>query len=290
MQMMTWQRATGKHMTWQRRRITGGHLAHQIRGVTRGVVTCRGKRLAAVDALSRPGACRSLVLAGTRGASQQVSCRALVGFPGKLLLPGPCASSGHPGKLLLPGPCSLRVAFPASSSCRGLGSNTLFLDGPKRDHGESWRSPGKPYRGVLRLHVHKFGILRYPYFSTPTGAPGPGPYTVPSAVGPGPKQCTGTRGLGHTASYLRTHRAFPKWHASNAASWGEACVTWAACAGLSPAGMRHAVIKGAVRAFSISGGRRGGAVCSPNGAEARFSRRSLPTITGWGEVASHVAS
>src|SRR3954471_13176247 len=93
----------------------------------RGVVTCRGKRLAAVDALSRPGACRSPVLAGTRSASQQVSCRALVGLPGELLLPGPfassgcpgklllsgpCASSGRPGKLLLPGPCSLRVAFP----------------------------------------------------------------------------------------------------------------------------------------------------------------------------------
>src|SRR6187399_1276410 len=38
------------------------------------------------------------------------------------------------------------------------------------------------------------GVLRYPYLSTPTGAPGPGPHTVPSAVGPGPKQCTGTRG------------------------------------------------------------------------------------------------
>src|SRR3954464_574960 len=101
----------------------------------RGVVTCRGKRLAAVGALSRPGACRSPVLAGTRGASLQVSCRASVGLPSKLLLPGPCASSGRPGKLLLPGPCSLRVAFPAGSSCRGLGLNTLFLDGPRRDHG-----------------------------------------------------------------------------------------------------------------------------------------------------------
>src|SRR4051812_36234971 len=49
-----------------------------------------------------------------------------------------------------------------------------------------WRSPGKPCRMVLRLPVHKFGVLRYPYFSTPTGAPGPGPYTVPCVVGPGP--------------------------------------------------------------------------------------------------------
>src|SRR3954465_10246989 len=80
----------------------------------------------------------------------------------------------------------LRAAVPASSSCRGLAPfgrasrqaplagalclvlNTLFLDGPRRDHGEFWRSPGKPCRGVLRLPVHTFGRLRYPYFSTPT--------------------------------------------------------------------------------------------------------------------------
>src|SRR3954470_3766915 len=71
----------------------------------------------------------------------------------------------------------------------------------QRDHGGPWRSPGKPCRGVLRLPVHKFGILGYPYSSTPTGAPGPGPYTVPSVVGPGPKQGTDTRGLGHAVSY-----------------------------------------------------------------------------------------
>ena len=92
------------------------------------------------------------------------------------------------------------MAFPASSSCRGLGLSTLFLNGLQGNHGGSWRSPGKPCRGVLQLPVHEFGILGYPCSSTPTGAPGPGPYTVPSAVGPGPKQCTGTRGLGHAES------------------------------------------------------------------------------------------
>ena len=66
--------------------------------------------------------------------------------------------------------------------------------------GGSWRSPSKPCRGVLQLPVHKFGVLGYPYSSTPTGAPGPGPDTVPSAVGPGPRQGTGTRGLGHAES------------------------------------------------------------------------------------------
>src|SRR3954468_17164286 len=82
------------------------------------VVTCRGKRLAAVDVLSRPGACCSQGLAGARGAPWQGPCRAVDGLPGKLLLPGSCASSGSPGKLPLPGNCSLQVAFPASSSCR----------------------------------------------------------------------------------------------------------------------------------------------------------------------------
>src|SRR3954466_13460879 len=62
----------------------------------------------------------------------------------------------------------------------------LGLLSAKKGRGDSWRSPGKPCRMVLQLPVHKFGVLRYPYFSTPTGAPGPGPYTVPSVVGPGP--------------------------------------------------------------------------------------------------------
>ena len=66
-------------------------------------VACRGKRLAAFVVLSRPGACRSPGLAGTRGASRQVPCNVLVGLPGKLLLPGPCL----------------------------LGLNTLFLNGSK---------------------------------------------------------------------------------------------------------------------------------------------------------------
>ena len=34
MHMMTWQNATRKKMIWQRRQITGRHLAHRIRGVT----------------------------------------------------------------------------------------------------------------------------------------------------------------------------------------------------------------------------------------------------------------
>ena len=168
------------------------------------VVACRGKRLAAVVVLSRPGACRSPGLAGTQGASRQASLVCLEWPSRQAPLAGVLSL---PGKLLLPGP---GLAFPASSSCRGLGLSTLFLNGLQGNHGGSWRSPGKPCRGMLRLPVHKFGVLGYPYSSTPTGAPGPGPYTMPSAVGPGPKQCTGTRGLGHAES-----SSAPTAHAQN---------------------------------------------------------------------------
>ena len=65
---------------------------------------------------------------------------------------------------------------------------------------------------------------------------------------------------------------------------------WEACVGLSSARMRHVVVKGAVRAFPINGGRRGGATHLLNGAETWSSRHPLPTITGWGGVASHVPS
>ena len=57
------------------------------------VAACRGKRLAAGVILSGPEACRSPGLAGTRGVSRQVPWDALVGLPGKLLLPGPCLLS-----------------------------------------------------------------------------------------------------------------------------------------------------------------------------------------------------
>ena len=62
------------------------------------------------------------------------------------------------------------LAFPASSSNRGLVSwlEYFVLEWLQRSHGGSWRSPDKPCRGVLQLPVHKFGILGYPYSSTPT--------------------------------------------------------------------------------------------------------------------------
>src|SRR3954466_2746256 len=63
---------------------------------------------------------------------------------------------GRPGKLLLPGSCLLG---PASSSCRGPCLECLVF---------SWFFLGGPCRRVLQLPVHKSGVLRYPYFSTPT--------------------------------------------------------------------------------------------------------------------------
>src|SRR4051812_48591751 len=45
----------------------------------------------------------------------------------------------------------------------------LGLLSAKKGRGDPWRSHGQPCRGVPQLPVHKFGVLRHPYFSTPTG-------------------------------------------------------------------------------------------------------------------------
>src|SRR3954465_7760058 len=63
---------------------------------------------------------------------------------------------GRPGKLLLPGPCLLG---PASSSCRGLRLGCLVF---------SWRFPGRPLPQGAATARAQVGVLRYPYFSTPT--------------------------------------------------------------------------------------------------------------------------
>ena len=101
----------------------------------------RGKLLAAAVVLSRPEACRSPDLAGTQGASRQAFLVCLEWSSRQAPLAG---VSSLPGKLFLPGPW---LAFPASSSCRGLDLSTLFLNGLQGNHGGSWRSPGKPCRG-----------------------------------------------------------------------------------------------------------------------------------------------
>ena len=137
-----------------------------------------GEYLVGVVVLSSPEACRFT------GPCRDVRCIAASflkcrGWPSRQ---APLAGAfSLLGKILLPGPCLFIL-------------NALFLNGSKGIHGGLWRSSGKPCRAALQLPVHKFGILGYPYSSTPTGAPGPGPHTVPSAVGLGPKQGTGTRG------------------------------------------------------------------------------------------------
>src|SRR3954463_7097876 len=112
----------------------------------------------------------------------------------------------------------------------------------QRNYGGFWRSPGKPCRGLLRLPVHKFGVLRYPHFSTPTGAPGPGPDTVPSVVGPGPNSAWAR--VAWVALLLNSVPVAPSPGGARLSRrrGGEACevcVTWAACAGLNPAGTHH---------------------------------------------------
>src|SRR3954465_12456310 len=122
-------------------------------------MSCRTRELVAHRALPGREACRgkSLVVPWLASPASS-SCRGLV------LRAAVPASSSCRG--LAPFECASRQALLAGALCLGL--NTLFLDGPKRDHGGFWRSPGKPCHGVLRLPIHKFGVLRYPYFSTPT--------------------------------------------------------------------------------------------------------------------------
>ena len=120
--------------------------------------------------MPRQAPCRCCYLVGSGSLSLTGPRGTLVGLPGKLLLPGPCCLAGArgasrqvpwsalvglPDKLLLPG-------------ARLLGLNTLFLEWLQGSHGGPWRSSGKPCRGVLQLPVHKFGVLGYPYSSTPT--------------------------------------------------------------------------------------------------------------------------
>src|SRR3954467_774928 len=101
---------------------------------------------------------------------------------------------------------------------------------------------------VLQLPVHKLGGLRYPHFSTPTGAPGPRPHTVLSVVGPGPNSARAR--VAWVALLLNSAPVAPSPGGARLSrrSGGEACevcevcevcVTWVACAGLSRAGTRH---------------------------------------------------
>src|SRR3954467_13548248 len=153
---------------------------------------------------------------------------------------------------------------------------------------------------VLQLPVHKFGVLRYPYFSTPTGAPGPGPYTVPSVVGPGPNSARAR--VAWVALLLNFVPAAPSPGGARLSRrrGGRGVRGVRDVGGVRGAeSRRHASRRarflypgkgGETPVPSLSGGRRGGAVRRMNGVEARLSGRPLPTITGWGEVTSPVAS
>ena len=123
-----------------------------------------GWLLAAASALPRSSSCRARKLV----AHQALRC---LGWSSRQ---APLAGA------LLPCRDTLRVAA-SSLGCLGWTSRQAPLAGAlspwleyfvlewlQKNHGGSWRSPGKPCRGVLQLPVHKFGILGYPYSSTPT--------------------------------------------------------------------------------------------------------------------------
>src|SRR3954470_23414899 len=148
--------------------------------------SCRGKWLAAGVVFLCLIACQLSGLAGALGAPRRAS---LVvpgfGLPDKLLLSG--ARSSVSLYFVLGWPYMGSVV-PASSSCRGLvfsarqaplAGGLVFLARQAPLAGGSLleclvfsgRFLGRPCRRVLQLPVHKSGVLRYPYFSTPTGAP-----------------------------------------------------------------------------------------------------------------------
>ena len=112
----------------------------------------RGKLLAAAVVLSRPEACRSPDLAGTQGASRQAFLVCLEWPSRQAPLAGVWV--GLPGKLLLPGPW---LAFPASSSCRGLGQKHFVLEWLQGNHGGSWRSPASLAAGCCNCPCTSLG-------------------------------------------------------------------------------------------------------------------------------------
>ena len=162
---------------------TASRHARLERPPERHVGGCAGA-WAQSDRLPRQVPCRCCYLVGSGSLSLTGLRGTLVGLPGKLLLPGPCCLAGArgasrqvpwsalvglPGKLLLPGPCLL--SYSRQAPLAGALSPELkyfVLEWLQGNHGGSWRSPGKPCRGVLQLPVHKFGVLGYPYSSTPT--------------------------------------------------------------------------------------------------------------------------
>ena len=103
---------------------------------------------------------------------------------GRLSRQAPCRGRClvGPGSLSLAEPCwDLRRVAASSLKCLGWPSRQAPLAGAlspelkyfvlewlQGNHGGPWRSPGKPCREVLQLPVHKFGVLGYPYSSTPT--------------------------------------------------------------------------------------------------------------------------
>src|SRR3954466_2128611 len=122
-----------------------------------------------------PGRVPEQHVGGCAGAQVQSGC-----LPRQTPCRGRCLAAS--GSLSLVGSCrdAWRVAA-SSLRCLGWPSRQAPLAGVlspwlkyfvlewlQRIYGGPWRSPSKPCRGALRLPVHKFGILGYPYSSTPT--------------------------------------------------------------------------------------------------------------------------
>ena len=116
------------------RHVGGCAGARARRGGSPRQAPCRGRRLVASGSLSLTGPHRD----AWRVAESSFRC---LGWPSR--------------QAPLAGALSLWLEY-------------FVLEWLQSNHGGPWRSPGKPCRGALQLPVHEFGILGYPYSSTPT--------------------------------------------------------------------------------------------------------------------------
>src|SRR3954468_22600316 len=136
-------------------------------------LSCRTRGLAARQAWPGPAARRGGLLLGCLGlAVPASSSRRGLGASAQSSRQAPLAGalSPWPGKQLLPDLAFSTRQAPLAGPWYSRLDHLAFVR-PGKGRGDSCRPPGRPCRGRLLLPVHKFGVLRYPYFSTPTIAP-----------------------------------------------------------------------------------------------------------------------
>ena len=152
-----------------------------------------------------------------------IACRAqqfaaLGSLPGQVPCRGKCFATAN--LLLGLSPSSRQAPLAGALS---LVLHTLFLNGFLIILNLSLAVPRQALPRDATTARAQVGVLVGPYSSTPTGAPGPGPHTVPSVVGLGPNSARAHVRPGKSRNVsLPLNRTFP--HASRVE-----CGAWGAC-------------------------------------------------------------